>query len=71
MRTVEPSMINLGTLNCRGITNYKKKRDLVNDISKHQILCCAIQETHIKQSEITPVISDYDRQIYNIQTIED
>ena len=61
-------MLNIGTLNCRGIRSYSKKQDLICDFVKHDLFICAIQETHISESDIFPVLSS-DKSIYNIHTV--
>ena len=62
-------MLLLGTLNVRGITNLTSKKALVNDIGRNNILCCAIQETHIKESGVISFICDQTKVVYNLHTI--
>ena len=62
-------MINIGTLNCRGITSYCEKKNLVKDVATHGLLICAIQETHIADSDITSIFNKSDNSIYNVHTI--
>ena len=62
-------MLNIGTFNCRGITSFSEKVNIVNDVAKHGLLICAIQETHIKDCDKFSVFCEYDRNFYNIHTI--
>ena len=40
--------LNIGTLNCRGLTKTDKKLDLTNDLDSYKVDITALQETKIK-----------------------
>ena len=52
-------ILKIGTLNCRGLTKFDKKEELVRDINKYNIDILAVQETKIKGISELEQINNY------------
>lgn len=49
------NLVKIGTLNCRGLNNDLKLKQLATDFEEYKLDILAIQETHLKETEITEI----------------